>query len=361
MAEQLQPDWALTGDLARYDFLAWMLECRPTLEWRQGPVWVKYGDEPGIVHADDGWQASSRWMIPGMTALVLPEGTEPDMLSTLPLKPDTQLLIFEASSFGKEPVSQWYDRAQKSGYPARIVLLDEPLLRSSTDLDADAAQPAAQRQCGLYRSAGKDAVCIPPPPKGESGPVLAVLNGRETDSQRWKRQLCRQLDSIWSLRKLVPEMLEPFPWDGLAAHRYVYSFDAFKSTGQKSIWLAYVSLMEHMLFDEQPSGFLKWAEGYYVQLGISNLLQPSFWNVERDRQVREKRLRTAYRQAVQDPALAGKMLASITAEEYDRQVAREGFIGKMTTAVQNYLKNTAPLILQKCARERYEQIRGALK
>ena len=188
-----------------------------------------------------------------------------------------------------------------------------------------------------------------------------MLNGRETDSQRWKRQLCRQLDSIWSLRKLVPEMLEPFPWDGLAAHRYVYSFDAFKSTGQKSIWLAYVSLMEHMLFDEQPSGFLKWAEGYYVQLGISNLLQPSFWNVERDRQVREKRLRTAYRQAVQDPALAGKMLASITAEEYDRQVAREGFIGKMTTAVQNYLKNTAPLILQKCARERYEQIRGALK
>lgn len=361
MAEQLQPDWALTGDLARYDFLAWMLECRPTLEWRQGPVWVKYGDEPGIVHADDGWQASSRWMIPGMTALVLPEGTKPDMLSTLPLKPDTQLLIFEASSFGKKPVSQWYDGAQKSGHPVRIVLLDEPLHRSSTDLDADAAQSAAQRQCGLYRSAGKDAVCIPPPTKGEGGPVLAVLNGRETDSQRWKRQLCRQLDSIWSLRELVPEELDPFPWDDLAAHRYVYSFDAFKSTGQKSIWLAYVSLMEHMLFDEQPSGFLKWAEGYDARLGISNLLQPSFWNVERDRQVREKRLRMAYRQAVQDPALAEKMLASITAEEYDWQVAREGFIGKMTIAVQNYLKNTAPLILQKCAWERYEQIRGALK
>lgn len=361
MAEQLQPDWALTGDLARYDFLAWMLECRPTLEWRQGPVWVKYGDEPGIVRADDSWQVSSRWMIPGMTALVLPEGTKPEMLSTLPLKPDTQLLIFEASSFGKEPVSQWYDRAQKSGHPARIVLLDEPLRRSSTDLDADAAQSAAQRQCGLYRSAGKDAVCIQPPPKGESGPVLAVLNSRETDSQRWKRQLCRQLDSIWSLRKLVPEELDPFQWDDLAAHRYVYSFDAFKSTGQKSIWLAYVSLMEHMLFDEQPSGFLKWAEGYYARLGISKLLQPSFWNVERDRQVREKRLRMAYRQAVQDPALAEKMLASITPEEYDRQVAREGFIDKMTIAVQNYLKNTAPLILQKCAWERYEQIRGALK
>ena len=358
MAEQLQPDWALTGDLARYDFLAWMLECRPTLEWRQGPVWVKYGDEPGIVHADDGWQASSRWMIPGMTALVLPEKAELDIF---PLKPDTQLLIFEKFPFGRKDTYDKVQKSQRSGYPARIVLLDEPLLRSSTDLDADAAQPAAQRQCGLYRSAGKDAVCIPPPPKGESGPVLAVLNGRETDSQRWKRQLCRQLDSIWSLWKLVPEMLEPFPWDGLAVHRYVYSFDAFKSTGQKSIWLAYVSLMEHMLFDEQPSGFLKWAEDYYAQLGISNLLQPSFWNVERDRQVREKRLRMAYRQAVQNPALAGKMLASITAEEYDRQVAREGFIGKMTTAVQNYLKNTAPLILQKCARERYEQIRGALK
>ena len=358
MAEQLQPDWALTGDLARYDFLAWMLECRPTLEWRQGPVWVKYGDEPGIVHADDGWQASSRWMIPGMTALVLPEKAELDIF---PLKPDTQLLIFEKFPFGRKDTYDKVQKSQRSGYPARIVLLDEPLLRSSTDLDADAAQPAAQRQCGLYRSAGKDAVCIPPPPKGEGGPVLAVLNSRETDSQRWKRQLCRQLDSIWSLRELVPEMLEPFPWDGLAVHRYVYSFDAFKSTGQKSIWLAYGSLMEKMLFDEQPSGFLKWAENYYAQLGISNLLQPSFWNVERDRQVREKRLRTAYRQAVQDPALAGKMLASITAEEYDRQVAREGFIGKMTTAVQNYLKNTAPLILQKCARERYEQIRGALK
>ena len=358
MAEQLQPDWALTGNPARYDFLAWMLECRPTLEWRQGPVWVKYGDEPGIVHADDGWQASSRWMIPGMTALVLPEKAELDIF---PLKPDTQLLIFERFPFGRKDTYDKVQKSQGSGHPARIVLLDEPLRRSSTDLDADAAQSAAQRQCGLYRSAGKDAVCIPPPPKGEGGPVLAVLNGRETDSQRWKRQLCRQLDSIWSLRELVPEMLEPFPWDGLAVHRYVYSFDAFKSTGQKSIWLAYVSLMEHMLFDEQPSGFLKWAEDYYAQLGISNLLQPSFWNVERDRQVREKRLRMAYRQAVQNPALAGKMLASITVEEYDRQVAREGFIGKMTTAVQNYLKNTAPLILQKCARERYEQIRGALK
>ena len=54
-------------------------------------------------------------------------------------------------------------------------------------------------------------------------------------------------------------------------------------------------------------------------------------------------------------------LRRITAEEYDWQVAREGFIGKMTIAVQNYLKNTAPLILQKCAWERYEQIRGALK
>lgn len=358
MAEQLQPDWALTGDQARYDFLAWMLECRPTLEWRQGPVWVKYGDEPGIVHADDGWQASSRWMIPGMTALVLPEKAELDMF---PLKPDTQLLIFEKSTFGRKDTYDEIQKSQKSGHPVRIVLLDEPLHRSSTDLDADAAQSAAQRQCGLYRSAGKDAVCIPPPTKGEGGPVLAVLNGRETDSQRWKRQLCRQLDSIWSLRELVPEALKPFPWDDLAAHRYVYSFDAFKSTGQKSIWLAYVSLMEHMLFDEQPSGFLKWAEGYDAQLGISNLLQPSFWNVERDRQVREKRLRMAYRQAVQDPALAEKMLASITAEEYDRQVAREGFIGKMTIAVQNYLKNTAPLILQKCAWERYEQIRGALK
>lgn len=359
MAEQRQlPDWALTGDRSRYDFLAWMLECRKSPEWEQGPVWVKYSAEPHIVRSDDGWQAVSRWMIPGMMALVLPEKADP---GTFPLKPDTQLLIFEEPQFGRRDTYERDDNARKSGHPARIVLVDKPIHRSSTDLDADSDRSEAQRQCELYRSAGKDAVCIPPPPKGEGEPVLAVLNGRETDSQRWKRQLCRQLDSIWSLRELVPEMLEPFLWDGLAAHRYVYSFDAFKSTGQKSIWLAYVSLMEKMLFDEQPSGFLKWAEGYYAQLGISNLLQPSFWNVERDQQVREKRLRTAYRQAVQDPALAEKMLASITAEEYDRQVAREGFIGKMTTAVQNYLKNTAPLILQKCARERYEQIRGALK
>ena len=72
MAEQLQPDWALTGDLARYDFLAWMLECRPTLEWRQALVWVKYGDEPGIVRADDGWQASSRWMTPAAVRIWTP-------------------------------------------------------------------------------------------------------------------------------------------------------------------------------------------------------------------------------------------------------------------------------------------------
>lgn len=359
MAEQRQlPDWALTGDRGRYDFLAWMLECRKSPEWEQGPVWVTYSVEPHIVRSDDGWQAVSRWMIPGMMALVLPEKADPGIF---PLKPDTQLLIFEEPQFGRRDTYERDDNARKSGHPTRIVLVDKPIHRSSTDLDADSDRSEAQRQCELYRSAGKDAVCIPPPPKGEGGPVLAVLNSRETDSQRWKRQLCRQLDSIWSLRELVPEMLEPFPWDGLAVYRYVYSFDAFKSTGQKSIWLAYGSLMEKMLFDEQPSGFLKWAENYYAQLGISNLLQPSFWNVERDRQVREKRLRTAYRQAVQDPALAGKMLASITAEEYDRQVAREGFIGKMTTAVQNYLKNTAPLILQKCARERYEQIRGALK
>lgn len=359
MAEQRQlPDWALTGDRGRCDFLAWMLECRKSPEWEQGPVWVTYSVEPHIVRSDDGWQAVSRWMIPGMMALVLPEKADPGIF---PLKPDTQLLIFEEPQFGRRDTYERDDNARKSGHPTRIVLVDKPIHRSSTDLDADSDRSEAQRQCELYRSAGKDAVCIPPPPKGEGGPVLAVLNSRETDSQRWKRQLCRQLDSIWSLRELVPEMLEPFPWDGLAVYRYVYSFDAFKSTGQKSIWLAYGSLMEKMLFDEQPSGFLKWAENYYAQLGISNLLQPSFWNVERDRQVREKRLRTAYRQAVQDPALAGKMLASITAEEYDRQVAREGFIGKMTTAVQNYLKNTAPLILQKCARERYEQIRGALK
>ena len=94
---------------------------------------------------------------------------------------------------------------------------------------------------------------------------------------------------------------------------------------------------------------------------MSKRLQPSVWSVERGRELREKRLGMAGRQAVQDPALAEKMLASITVEEYDRQVAREGFIGKMTIAVQNYLKNTAPLILQKCAWERYEQIRGALK
>ena len=359
MAEQRQlPDWALTGDRGRYDFLAWMLECRKSPEWEQGPVWVTYSVEPHIVRSDDGWQAVSRWMIPGMMALVLPEKADPGIF---PLKPDTQLLIFEEPQFGRRDTYERDDNARKSGHPTRIVLVDKPIHRSSTDLDADSDRSEAQRQCELYRSAGKDAVCIPPPPKGEGGPVLAVLNSRETDSQRWKRQLCRQLDSIWSLRELVPEMLEPFPWDGLAVYRYVYSFDAFKSTGQKSIWLAYGSLMEKMLFDEQPSGFLKWAENYYARLGISKLLQPSFWNVERDRQVRKKRLRMAYRQAVQDPALAEKMLASITAEEYDRQVAREGFIGKMTIAVQNYLKNTAPLILQKCARERYEQIRGALK
>lgn len=359
MAEQRQlPDWALTGDRNRYDFLAWMLECRKSPEWEQGPVWVKYSAEPHIVRSDDGWQAVSRWMIPGMMALVLPEKADP---GTFPLKPDTQLLIFEEPQFGRRDTYERDDNARKSGHPARIVLVDKPIHRSSTDLDADSDRSEAQRQCELYRSAGKDAVCIPPPPKGEGGPVLAVLNGRETDSQRWKRQLCRQLDSIGFRMEWMAEAPEEYSLDESVVHRCVYSFDAFKSAGQKSIWLAYVSLMEKMLFDEQPSGFLKWAEGYYAQLGISNLLQPSFWNVERDRQVREKRLRTAYRQAVQDPALTGKMLASITMEEYDRQVAREGFIGKMTTAIQNYLKNTAPLILQKCARERYEQIRGALK
>lgn len=359
MAEQRQlPDWALTGDRGRYDFLAWMLECRKSPEWEQGPVWVTYSVEPHIVRSDDGWQAVSRWMIPGMMALVLPEKADPGIF---PLKPDTQLLIFEEPQFGRRDTYERDDNARKSGHPARIVLVDKPIHRSSTDLDADSDRSEAQRQCELYRSAGKDAVCVQPPLNGEGGPVLVVLNGRETDSQRWKRQLCSQLDSIGLRMEWMAEAPEEFSLDESVVYQCVYSFESFKAAGQKSIWLAYVSRMENVLFDARLSDFLEKAELYYAQFGLTGLLKPPFWNAEKDRQLREKRLREAYRQAVQNPVLAEKKLDSITEEEYNRQVAREKLIGKMDAAVKNYLKNTAPLILQNYAQERYEQIRGRLK
>lgn len=344
------PDRVLIGEKFCYDFLGWMADLAIQPEWRQKNIWLRYGDKNAVTPDGEDWQVSSYRMLPGMTALIPPEGV---VQKAAAMRPETQFVIFEGFPFGQGSTRDWWKKLSPA-HAVRVVLVDMPIRSGSTDLDADKVDNDAQSQCERYRQEGMDAVCIQPPEKDGAVSVAAVLGGSDSLRLQWKRNLRGKLETV-SLLTDVMKGEWIFSLDDSVMTKKVLSFEAFQQSGQMSFWRAYALQTEKLLFQTE-SEFLSDVKKNYEYSQLNAILKPPVWDAERDWETLRKKLLEAYRNVMANPKRETEIPRKLTEAEY-----RNRTISAFRGTLDDYLKNIVPEQIQKYAKMRYEQIKGAMK
>ena len=122
-----------------------------------------------------------------------------------------------------------------------------------------------------------------------------------------------------------------------------------------SFWRAYALQTEKLLFQNE-SDFLSKAKGYYERFELNTILKPPVWDEERDWEALKKKLLEAYRNVMANPKRETEIPRKLTEAEY-----RNRTINAFRGTLDDYLKNIVPEQIQKYAKMRYEQIKGAMK
>lgn len=347
------PDRVLIGGKPCYDFLGWMADLAIQPEWKQKNIWLRYGNKNAVTPDGENWQVSSYRMLPGMTALIPPEGVVPKAAT---MRPRTQFVIFEEFPFGKDSTKEQWKKLSQA-HAVRIVLIDMPIRSGSTDLDADKVDNDAQSQCERYRQEGMDAVCIQPPEKDGTVSAAAVLGGSDSLRLQWKRKLWGKLETV----SLMTDFMKGdwnFSLDDSVMTKKVLSFEAFQQSGQMSFWRAYALQTEKLLFQTE-SEFLSDVKKNYEDSQLNAILKPPVWDAERDWETLRKKLLEAYRGAMETPKRETEILRKLTEAEYRNRAVDT--ISAFRGTLDDYLKNIVPEQIQKYAKTRYEQIKGAMK
>lgn len=347
------PDRVLIGGKSRYDFLGWMADLAIQPEWKQKNIWLRYGDKNAVTPDGENWQVSSYRMLPGMTALIPPKGVDPKAAA---MRPETQFVIFEEPQFGKDDTRKWW-KERSQAHAVKVVLVDMPIRSGSTDLDADKVDNDAQSQCERYRQEGMDAVCIQPPEKDGTVSAAVVLGGSDSLRLQWKRNLRGKLEAVSSMTEIMKYGWN-FSLDDSVMTKKVLSFEAFQQSGQMSFWRAYALQTEKLLFQTE-SEFLSDVKENYEYSELNDILKPPVWDAERDWETLRKKLLEAYREAMATPKRETEILRKLTEEEYRKRSV--GTRGAFRGTLKDYLKNIVPEQIQRYAKKRYEQIKGAMK
>lgn len=347
------PDRVLIGGEPCYDFLGWMADLAIQPEWKQKNIWLRYGDKNAVTPDGEDWQVSSYRMLPGMTALIPPEGV---VQKAAAMRPETQFVIFEEFPFGEGSTRKRWKELSPA-HAVKVVLVDMPIRSGSTDLDADKVDNDAQSQCERYRQEGMDAVCIQPPEKDGTVSAAVVLGGSDSLRLQWKRNLRDKLERV-SLSTELMKSDWKFSRDDSAMTKKVLSFEAFQQSGQMSFWRAYALQTEKLLFQTE-SEFLSKVKENYEDSQLNAILKPPVWDAERDWETLRKKLLEAYRGAMATPKRETEILRKLTEEEYWKRAV--GTIGAFRGTLNDYLENIVPEQIQRYAKKRYEQIKGAMK
>lgn len=138
----------------------------------------------------------------------------------------------------------------------------------------------------------------------------------------------------------------------------VLSFEAFQQSGQMSFWRAYALQTEKLLFQTE-SEFLSKVKEKYEDSQLNAILKPPVWDAERDWETLRKKLLEAYREAMETPKRETEILRKLTEAEYWNRAVDT--IGAFSGTLDDYLKNIVPEQIQKYAKTRYKQIKGAMK
>lgn len=347
------PDRVLIGGEPCYDFLGWMADLAIQPEWKQKNIWLRYGDKNAVTPDGEDWQVSSYRMLPGMTALIPPKGV---VQKAAAMRPETQFVIFEGFPFGKGSTRKRWKELSPA-HAVRVVLVDMPIRSGSTDLDADKVDNDAQSQCERYRQEGMDAVCIQPPEKDGTVSAAVVLGGSDSLRLQWKRNLRGKLERV-SLSTEFMKSGWKFSRDDSVMTKKVLSFEAFQQSGQMSFWRAYALQTEKLLFQTE-SEFLSKVKENYEDSQLNAILKPPVWDAERDWETLRKKLQEAYREAMETPKRETEILRKLTEAEYWNRAVDT--IGAFSGTLDDYLENIVPEQIQKYAKTRYEQIKGAMK
>lgn len=347
------PDRVLIGGEPCYDFLGWMADLAIQPEWKQKNIWLRYGDKNAVTPDGEDWQVSSYRMLPGMTALIPPKGV---VQKAAAMRPETQFVIFEGFPFGEGSTRKRWKELSPA-HAVRVVLVDMPIRSGSTDLDADKVDNDAQSQCERYRQEGMDAVCIQPPEKDGTVSAAVVLGGSDSLRLQWKRNPRGKLERV-SLSTEFMKSGWKFSRDDSVMTKKVLSFEAFQQSGQMSFWRAYALQTEKLLFQTE-SEFLSKVKENYEDSQLNAILKPPVWDAERDWETLRKKLQEAYREAMETPKRETEILRKLTEAEYWNRAVDT--IGAFSGTLDDYLENIVPEQIQKYAKTRYEQIKGAMK
>ena len=350
------PDRLLLGDLSRFEFLQWLLPEHGRQDWKDKMVWVECGTQDTITQGEQGWNVTSRWMIPHMTLLVPPKEAD---IRQLARKKDTTFLIFEGDHFGTDWTNRLLmrlDAIQKES-PKCIILLDEKQRRASTDIDLEKDTHAAKRQCADYICGGRSALCIQPSQKDRCSQILQVLNWQETAEECWKRRMRAGMKDLE--RKLLEfelSMENPFQLPAeLRIRIFEFEYEKNNFRQEKSIWKVYTATTEKFLFGKSDRNLTAWAVQTCTDI-VPDALAPAMPSGEALWETLDKELRAAFRERMWNGTMEMISLRVPTEPELSKVVNATGINRTFNERLEKYLEDDVRELLSNRLRADAEKL-----
>ena len=356
MMESKIPDWIFLGETENSILLHWMLPDIIAPDWENQPVWLEYGFASTIRRSDHGWQAQSKFLLPGIYVLVAASWEQATIAG---LKRTTRIGILEGYPFGRQSTRRTIQeiRHQVPFCGVLPILMDLPIRRGSTDLILP--QDLLDQQYQVYQCDGTVKIL-----RG-SNELAALLYWQQDTLQAQFNQVLRELDGMQSCIETIQYDYELLDWEfqqeilSLQELENICSFKTAKKYSSENLWYAYQKKAKEILFPADGNGGLV---GPVVELYLHSLkvLKPKIWNIQKDCEELKNKLFQAYNIWMNISRWKTLRVEPLTEENYEIVSAESGINAAFHKRYKGYINQEALRILKNYLQYRYEKIKEVL-
>lgn len=355
--EHEKPDWIFLGETERTMLLHWMLPDIIAPDWGNQPIWLEYGPSSVINRINVGWQARSKFLLPGMYVLL---ATSWEQAAVAGRKRTTRIGILESYPFGRQSTRRMIQEMQHQAplCGVLVILIDLPIRRGSTDLIPP--QDLLEQQYQVYQRNGAVKILRGP------NELPALLYWQQDSLQGQFHQVMRELDEMQSSIETIQYDYELLDWEfqqqilSLEELEKICSFRTAKVYSPKNLWSAYQKKAEEVLFPVDRNGGLI---GPVVELYTHSLqvLNPMIWDMQKDCEGLYDRLRRAYNAWMSVPRWQTLRVELLTEENYEIVSAESGINAAFHKRYKEYINQEALRIVKSYLQYRYKKIKEVLQ
>lgn len=349
------PTEIFVGDIAKYEFVSWILPEVSAINYKTKPLWIYYSDFLKLEEKEDRWIIGTPMIIPDSEIYV---PIQKDSYKDIPQNSETKFYLFEEFPFKKENNVILYEmlKLQLPDTSILMVLMDLPRKHGSTDCtavgedinDAVSHYKRLNQSISLVRS---------------STDILSVLYWNETWSAQWRKKGIMLLEKI---QQRISEFeydyaycVEDLRDEDLTEKKMalIFSYQSVKNESKPSLWECYTSRIIKVLF---PSGISRFTK-LYREIWDSPL---GCCDIDDDVKQLEELLKKTLLNFLAGSHRGERKFKPKSEEEYLQAMTKNGkspfVIVHFQKVLAQFIDKSMLIIIQDYMKKKYKQIREIL-